>query len=61
MQLALLSQRYRVAVTLYYREDLSDAEIDEVLNQPIGTLQAHGHRALRKLHTALETQTDGVR
>ena len=61
MQLALLSERYRVAVTLYYFEDLSYAEIAEVLNQPIGTIKAHVHRALRKLHKALETQTDGVR
>jgi RNA polymerase sigma-70 factor, ECF subfamily len=61
MQLASLSERYRVAITLYYFEDLSYAEIAELLNQPIGTVKAHVHRALRQLHKALEAQTNGVR
>ncbi len=61
MQLASLSERYRVAITLYYFEDLSYAEIAELLNQPVGTVKAHVHRALRQLHKALETQTNGVR
>ncbi len=60
MHLATLSERYRVAVTLYYFEDLSYAEIAELSNQPIGTVKAHVHRALRLLHKALETQTNGV-
>jgi RNA polymerase sigma-70 factor, ECF subfamily len=61
VQLVSLSERYRVAVTLYYFEDLSYAEIAELLNQPIGTVKAHVHRALRLLHKALETQTNGAR
>jgi RNA polymerase sigma-70 factor, ECF subfamily len=61
MQLASLSERYRVAITLYYFEDLSYAEIAELLNQPVGTVKAHVHRALRQLHKALEAQTNGVR
>jgi RNA polymerase sigma-70 factor (ECF subfamily) len=61
MQLALLAERYRIAVTLYYFEDLSYTEIAELLNQPIGTVKAHVHRALRQLHKALDTQTNGVR
>jgi len=61
MQLASLAERYRVAVTLYYFEDLSYAEIAELLNQPIGTVKAHVHRALRQLQKALDTQTNGVR
>ena len=61
MQLASLTEPYRVAVTLYYFEDLSYAEIAELLNQPIGTVKAHVHRALRQLHKALDTQTNGVR
>lgn len=61
MQLASLSERYRVAVTLYYFEDLSYAEIAELLNQPIGTVKAHVYRALHQLHIALETRTNGVR
>jgi RNA polymerase sigma-70 factor, ECF subfamily len=59
-QLASLSERHRVAVTLYYFEDLSYVEIAELLNQPVGTVKAHVHRALRQLHKALETQTNGV-
>ena len=61
MQLATLSERYRVAVTLYYFEDLSYVEIAELLNQPIGTVKAHVHRALRQLRKSLEIQTNGVR
>jgi RNA polymerase sigma-70 factor (ECF subfamily) len=61
MQLASLTESYRIAVTLYYFEDLSYAEIAELLNQPIGTVKAHVHRALRQLHKALDTQTNGVR
>ena len=60
MQLASLAERYRVAVTLYYFEDLSYVEIAELLNQPVGTVKAHVHRALRQLHKAMETQTNGV-
>ena len=61
MQLASLAERYRIAVTLYYFEDLSYIEIAELLNQPIGTVKAHVHRALRQLHKALDTQKNGVR
>jgi RNA polymerase sigma-70 factor (ECF subfamily) len=61
MQLVSLTESYRIAVTLYYFEDLSYAEIAEMLNQPTGTVKAHVHRALRKLHKALDTQTNGVR
>ena len=60
MHLATLSERYRVAITLYYFEDLSYAEIAELSNQPIGTVKAHVHRALRLLYKALETQRNGV-
>jgi RNA polymerase sigma-70 factor (ECF subfamily) len=61
MQVASLSEGYRVAITLYYFEDLSYAEIAELLNQPIGTVKAHVHRALRQLHKAIDTQMNGVR
>ena len=61
MQLASLTEPYRVAVTLYYFEDLSYLEIAKLLNQPIGTVKAHVHRALRQLHKALATQKNGVR
>ena len=61
MQLDSLSERYRVTVTLYYFEELSYAEIAELLNQPVGTVKAQVHRALRQLRKALDTQTNGVR
>jgi RNA polymerase sigma-70 factor, ECF subfamily len=61
MQLASLTERYRIAVTLYYFEELSYSEIAELLNQPIGTVKAHVHRALRQLHKSLDTQKNGVR
>jgi len=61
VQVASLSEDYRVAITLHYFEDLSFAEIAELLNQPIGTVKAHVHRALRQLHKAIDTQTNGVR
>ena len=61
MQLASLSEHYRVAVTLYYFEDLSYVEIAELLNQPVGTVKARVHRALHQLHKALQTHTNGVR
>ena len=61
VQVASLSEDYRAAITLHYFEDLSFAEIAELLNQPIGTVQAHVHRALRQLHKAIDTQTNGVR
>ncbi len=57
---ATLPERYRVAVTLYYFEDLSYVEIAELLNQPVGTVKANVHRAIRSLHKILESQTNGV-
>ena len=59
--LATLAEHYRVAITLYYFEDLSYVEVAELLNQPVGTVKAHIHRALRMLHKALEPQENGVR
>ena len=59
--LSTLPERHRVAVTLYYFEDLSYAEVAELLNQPMGTVKATIHRALRRLHKALDAQTKGVR
>jgi RNA polymerase sigma-70 factor (ECF subfamily) len=50
-----------VAITLYYFEDLSYAEVAELLNQPVGTVKAQVHRALRMLHKALATQANEVR
>ena len=55
-----LPERYRVAIMLYYFEDLGYAEIAELLNQPVGTVKANVHRAIRSLHKILEAQTNGV-
>lgn len=57
---ATLPERYRVAVTLYYFEDLSHAEIAELLHQPVGTVKANVHRATRRLHKVLKVQKNGV-
>jgi RNA polymerase sigma-70 factor (ECF subfamily) len=61
MHLATLAEHYRLAITLYYFEDLSYAEVAELLNQPVGTVKAQVHRALRILHKALATQANEVR
>ncbi len=50
---ALLPERYRVAVNLRYFADLSYQEIAELLHQPSGTVKANVHRGirlLRKIH-----------
>jgi RNA polymerase sigma-70 factor (ECF subfamily) len=60
MHVTSLPERYRVAVTLYYFEDLGYAEIAELLNQPVGTVKANVHRATRRLHKILEEQKNGV-
>jgi len=61
LRVAALPESYRVAVTLYYFEELSYAEIAELLSQPIGTVKAHISRAKRLLQKLLETQEDGVK
>lgn len=59
MYVAVLPESYRVAVTLYYFEDLSYAEIAELLNQPIGTVKGHLSRARRLLQKRLVSQEHG--
>jgi RNA polymerase sigma-70 factor (ECF subfamily) len=61
MHVATLPESYRVALTLYYFEDLSYAEIAELLNQPIGTVKGHVSRAKRLLQKLVETQANGVK
>jgi RNA polymerase sigma-70 factor, ECF subfamily len=59
MYVAVLPESYRVAVTLYYFEDLSYAEMAELLNQPIGTVKGHLSRARRLLQKLLVNQEYG--
>ncbi|SRR5258708_7605156 len=56
---AALPESYRVAVTLFYYEELSYAEMAELLNQPIGTVKGHLSRARRLLQRLLVTQEQG--
>ncbi|GAA6526285.1 SigE family RNA polymerase sigma factor [Intrasporangium sp. DVR] len=44
-----LPPRQRAVMVLKYYEDLSEAEIAEVLNMAPGTVKSHAHRAARQL------------
>jgi RNA polymerase sigma-70 factor (ECF subfamily) len=46
---ARLPDRYRVAITCYYLEDLSYQEVADLLDQPVGTVKSTIHRGLRLL------------
>jgi RNA polymerase sigma-70 factor (ECF subfamily) len=50
--LAVLPERYRVPVVLRHVDDLSYAELAEVLGRPEGTLKAQVHRGLAMLRAA---------
>jgi RNA polymerase sigma-70 factor (ECF subfamily) len=50
---ATLPQRYREIITLYYLEELSQQEIAEMLNQPVGTVRVALHRGIRLLRKTL--------
>ena len=47
--IAGLPESYRTAAVLRYQEDLSIAEIAELLDQPAGTIRVRLHRALKML------------
>jgi RNA polymerase sigma-70 factor (ECF subfamily) len=49
--LARLPERYRVALTCYYFEHLTYAEVADLLGQPIGTIKSNISRGLRLLRT----------
>jgi RNA polymerase sigma factor (sigma-70 family) len=55
--LAELPERYRVPVVLRHVDDLSYAELSEVLGRPEGTLKAQVHRGLAMLRASM-TETD---
>jgi RNA polymerase sigma-70 factor (ECF subfamily) len=50
--LAALPERYRLPVVLRHVDDLSYAELAEVLGRPEGTLKAQVHRGLAMLRAA---------
>lgn len=52
--LAELPERYRVPVVLRHIDDLSYAELADVLGRPEGTLKAQVHRGLAMLRAAAE-------
>lgn len=52
--LADLSPPDREVIELRHRADMSFKQIADLLGQPLGTVLARHHRALRKLKTALE-------
>jgi RNA polymerase sigma-70 factor (ECF subfamily) len=53
---AALPERYRLAVVLRHVQGLRYAEIAALLRQPVGTVKANVHRALRLLRDGLEKQ-----
>jgi len=55
-----LSKPDREIVELRYHAGLSFRQIAELLGEPMGTLLARHHRALRKLRVMLEKDTPGV-
>ena len=51
-----LPMHLRAAATLRFIEGRSHPEIAEILNQPIGTVKSHVHRAVRILRRILGPQ-----
>ena len=52
--LARLPEAQREAVTLFYFEDRSVAEVARMLDLPEGTVKSHLHRARRALGEMME-------
>ncbi len=48
-RLALLPEKYRVILTLHYKEDFTLTEIAEILGRPYNTIKAYHGRALAAL------------
>ncbi|MFO8059326.1 MAG: RNA polymerase sigma factor [Bacillota bacterium] len=51
--LCRLSEKHRTAVVLRYLEDMSVAEVAQVLGVPEGTVKSRLHHALKQLRTVL--------
>lgn len=59
--LGRLPRRQRAVLVLRYFEDLSTAEIADVLGCSVGTVKSQGSRALAKLRLDVTLQPEGVR
>lgn len=55
--IATLPAHYRDLVSLYYFEELSHAEIAEILNQPLGTVKVYVRRGIRLLQKTWAVET----
>lgn len=55
-QVAVLPERYRLAVLLRYVGELDYAEIAAVLGQPVGTVKSNVHRGVQRLRLAMAKQ-----
>jgi RNA polymerase sigma-70 factor (sigma-E family) len=55
-EVARLPIKQRAAVVMRYLEDMTDAEISEVLDCSAATVRVHIHRALRRLRVDLGSQ-----
>lgn len=53
-----LPTHYRDLVSLYYFEELSQKEIAEILNLPLGTVKVYIHRGIRQLRKLLNEQSN---
>ncbi|NLD73375.1 MAG: sigma-70 family RNA polymerase sigma factor [Chloroflexi bacterium] len=53
-----LPPNYRLVITLFYRQQLSYAEIADVLLVPLGTVKAHLNRARRALAQRLSQESE---
>lgn len=51
-KLAKIPEKYRVILTLHYKEDFTLSEIAEILGRPYNTIKAYHSRALLKLKEA---------
>lgn len=51
---AELPEHYREVINLYYFDELSQQEIADLLNRPIGTIKTHVYRGIRMLRKALQ-------
>lgn len=49
-----LREEYRLCFTLFYQQELSCADISEILNCPVGTVKTWLHRARRELAEHLQ-------
>jgi RNA polymerase sigma-70 factor (ECF subfamily) len=58
--LASIGRAQRLALTLHYFEDLSDAEIAKVMGVPVNTVKSHIHRGKAKLLALLSEEGKGL-